>query len=339
MIALVLLTGLGAWAGFANPVFQFPPAVLLLPLGLAWIGLRCGTARQAMRLGWFAGTLAAAGCLYWIYIPVQFYGNLPWYLALPCPLLLASALGVYYGLFSVLIQLVSRRLPPLLVMVAAGVFWASMESLIGHLLTGFPWLTLSAAFAAWPWTVQGAALIGAYGLSGVCAAVAVGLLLTPESGWALLLALVLAASAGSFGWQRTKTYEPRGRTISVGMAQADIDQSLKWDPAYQTSTVDTYIALSRKIRQETAVDLLVWPETALPFYFQDKSPLHDKVAAFVRQTGVPLVVGSPAYSPATPPAKPELYNRAYLLGPDGEAVASYDKEHLVPFGEYVPLGR
>ncbi len=123
------------------------------------------------------------------------------------------------------------------------------------------------------------------------------------------------------------------------MAQADIDQSLKWDPAYQTATVAKYIELSQKIRRETAVDLVVWPETAMPFYFQDQSPLRDKVTSFIRQTGVPLVTGSPAYAPATPPAAPVLHNRAYLLGVDGGELAHYDKEHLVPFGEYVPLGR
>jgi len=334
----ILLCALGAWSGFANPYFQLPPAVLLLPFGLAGVGLLAETPRRAMKMGWLAGTSAAVGCLYWIYIPVQHYGNLPWYLALPCPALLASALGVYYGLFALFMQRAVRRLSGFTTVLAAGFLWAAMEWCVGHLLTGFPWLTLSAAFSPWPWAVQGASLIGAYGLSGVLAAVSVGLLLAPSSRPAPALAVLLAAGIAVFGWRVMESAAPGGVSATVGLVQGNIDQSLKWDPEYQIATMERYAGLSTQAIATAQPDLLVWPETALPFYFQEPSPLHNRVVSFVRTNKTPLLAGAPAYIPATPPAKPELFNRAYLLGPDGAVVGFYDKEHLVPFGEYVPLG-
>ncbi|MCM0754298.1 apolipoprotein N-acyltransferase [Desulfovibrio aminophilus] len=339
MPVFIILCALGAWSGFANPYFQFPPTALLLPLGLAGVGMLAETPRRALKMGWLAGTLAATGCLYWIYIPVQHYGNLPWYLALPCPALLASALGVYYGLFALCMQRAARRLSGFSTVLAAGVLWAGMEWCVGHLLTGFPWLTLSAAFTPWPWAVQGAAFIGAYGLSGILAAVGVGLVLTPSSRAALVLALLLAGGVPLYGWHALEQAAPGGAPVTVGLIQGDIDQSLKWDPEYQAATVERYTGLSSTAITGAKPDLLVWPETALPFYFQEPSPLRDRVAAFAREHKTPILAGAPAYTPATPPAKPELFNRAYLLAPSGEVAGFYDKEHLVPFGEYVPLGQ
>ncbi len=339
MTILVLLCACGAWIGFANPFYQLPPAVLLLPLGLTAIAARARTSGSAMKTGWIAGTLAATGCLYWIYIPVQHYGNLPWYLALPCPLLLASALGVYYGLFTLLLHRGLRLLRPPLAALCAGVLWAGMEWCMGHLLTGFPWLTLSSAAAPWPWAVQGAALIGAYGLSGVLAAIAAGLALCQRSLPALVPALALSAAVGLFGWQHMQRDDSQAPVARVALIQGNIDQSLKWDPEYQVATVETYARLAARALEPGKLDLLIWPETAIPFYFQEESPLRERVTGFARSHGTALLAGAPAYAPAMPPAQPQLLNRAYLLGPDGREAGRYDKEHLVPFGEYVPLGR
>ncbi len=339
MTMLVLLCAAGAWLGFANPFLQVPPAALLLPLGLLCIAARAKGAKAAMKTGWLAGTLAGSGCLYWIYIPVQHYGNLPWYLALPCPLLLASALGVYYGLFTLFMQRALRRFSPLLVPLCAGFLWAGMEWCMGRLLTGFSWLTLSSSAAPWPWAVQGASLIGAYGLSGALAAVAAGLALASRHVQALVPALILAAGLGFFGWQNVRQADFQGPAAHVALIQGNIDQSLKWDPEYQVATVEKYARLSAQALESGKLDLLVWPETALPFYFQESSPLRDRVTGFVHAHGTALLAGAPAYVPATPPAVPQLLNRAYLLGPDGREAGHYDKEHLVPFGEYVPLGQ
>jgi apolipoprotein N-acyltransferase len=122
--------------------------------------------------------------------------------------------------------------------------------------------------------------------------------------------------------------------VSVGIAQGNIDQSLKWDPAFQEATVHIYEAQTRRLANEGA-QLVVWPETAAPFFFQRESPLRQRLLDLAQAAQVDILFGSPAYGLDQGPQT--LFNRAYLIGPDGVALGSYDKMHLVPFGEYVPM--
>ena len=218
----------------------------------------------------------------------------------------------------------------------AALGWAAMEMARGAFFTGFPWLTLSAALAPWPMAIQGAAYVGAYGLSGVLAGLAAwlavpGLLSRPG-----LAALVLAAGLFFLGNQRADAPAPKDATAHVTIVQGNVDQSRKWDPDAQLEIVEKYLGLSREALRDAPTSLLVWPETSMPFFFQDGSPLAKRLAAFTAETGVPLVFGAPAYERAGDDHV--LFNRAYLLTPSGFE-ATYDKEHLVPFGEYVPLGQ
>jgi len=159
VLILVLLATLGAWIGFANPLLHFPLAALAFPLGLAWIGFRATSAWNAFKFGLFAGLLACVGCFYWMVIPVQIYGGLPWYVALPCPALLGAFMGVYYGLFSLLMFHAAKRITGIPLCLLAGLAWSSMEMLMGSLLSGFPWMNLASAFAPWPFAIQGLSLI------------------------------------------------------------------------------------------------------------------------------------------------------------------------------------
>ena len=343
---LAAVTALGAWLGFANPLLHFPPAALCLPLGLAFIGFRAIRARQALKAGWLAGTLAAAGCLYWIVVPVSLYGELPWYLALPCPVLVSMVLGAYFGLYSLAMHWAGRKLPGPCVLLLAGACWVLVEQLASFFLSGFPWLSLSAAFAVWPAAVQAASLVGAYGLSGLLACLAVSVLLWNTFTAARVLATGLTLFLALFGAWRMQSFTDEGRPLSLLLVQGNVEQSLKWDLAYQSGTVDKYLGLSRAGLAGLAAadpakpkpDLVVWPETALPFYFQDPTPLRHRVAAFVEAAGLPLLTGAPGYVTLGQGPDFVLYNRAFLLDDRGLAAGTYDKEHLVPFGEYMPLG-
>jgi apolipoprotein N-acyltransferase len=130
---------------------------------------------------------------------------------------------------------------------------------------------------------------------------------------------------------------PRGdAVITAGLAQGDIDQSLKWDASYQRSTVRRYIELSEKLAGEAKLDLLVWPETAMPFYLQEPGSLSTLARGLAADIKTPVLTGAPGLL-RTEPNDYVLFNRAYLIGPKGRLLASYDKRHLVPFGEYVPF--
>ncbi|GAB7023002.1 apolipoprotein N-acyltransferase [Salidesulfovibrio brasiliensis] len=337
MPTLALIAILGAWLGFANPVLSLPPAALAFPLGLAWIGFRAFSPKRAFLWGWLAGTLACTGCLYWMVVPVSIYGNMPWYVALPCPLLAGGALGALYGLFSMGMHFSGRASARWPVILMAGLSWAALESLMSFILTGFPWITLSAAFAAWPLTVQAASLMGAFALSGVFAALAVSILLYRTVPGAQYIAVGIAVFLLGFGFWKTHSFADGGREVTVALAQGNVDQSMKWDPDYQQQTVDNYIDLSRQAAQQGA-ELIVWPETAMPFYLQDRTPYGFSVRQFAKDHDVRLLAGSPAYRVTDPKTRSYvLLNRAFLVKEDGSASTWYDKEHLVPFGEYMPL--
>jgi hypothetical protein len=129
------------------------------------LGQNAAGFRDAFRQSWLAGSLAALGCLYWVYWPVENFGGVHWALALPVPVLLSLAMGAYFGLFGLLAHLACRRLSALNGLLFLGFCWTLMEMAVGTLLSGFPWLTLSSAFVPWTVVVLPASYIGAYGLS------------------------------------------------------------------------------------------------------------------------------------------------------------------------------
>ena len=332
----VLAAGLGAFLGHANPWLQFPPAVLLLPASLAALGLGAPSARAAFKAAWLAGTLACLGNLYWVFWPVQHFGGVHWLLALPMPMLLSLAMAAYHGLFGLLAYAAGRRLAPLAVLFCLGVGWLVLDMATGTLLSGFPWLPLAGAFVPWPLVIQPAAWIGAYGLSALLALLAVGLVLAARDRSCALVSLGVALLLLGSGWRLLDSYAETSPGRSVAVVQGNIDQSLKWDPAYQQATVAKYVRLSRQVLAEAGPELIVWPETSMPFYFQDDTPLRAPVLEFVRSANASLVLGSPAYNKQGERGY-TLFNRAFLFTQDAAAPQWYDKEHLVPFGEYMPL--
>jgi apolipoprotein N-acyltransferase len=122
--------------------------------------------------------------------------------------------------------------------------------------------------------------------------------------------------------------------LKIGLVQGNIDQSIKWDESFQKETLKIYERLSFKVAEEKP-DLIIWPETATPFFFQEASEYQPLVLDIPERTKAFLLFGSPSYK--IEKGKVNHYNSAYLASPAKELVGRYDKIHLVPFGEYVPL--
>jgi apolipoprotein N-acyltransferase len=122
----------------------------------------------------------------------------------------------------------------------------------------------------------------------------------------------------------------------VAVVQGNIDQAIKWDPAHQFAAIKKHLRLSRTVKSENP-DLIVWPESATPFYlFFDKRPT-EMVMAGIEEADIDFLVGSP--SVARQGEKVIYFNSAYLISPNTKNVSKYDKTHLGPYGEYVPLER
>jgi len=153
----------------------------------------------------------------------------------------------------------------------------------------------------------------------------------------LLTASVVLIAVLGYGYHRLNT-EPVSGGIKVTVVQGNIEQDKKWDPAYRSEVIATYKRLTlTALGQEP--DLVIWPETATPFYFGGRDApnpaLTDELRRFVRSVGLPLLFGSPTDEKKE--GRHSLRNSAFLLDRSGETAARYHKIHLVPFGEYVPL--
>ncbi len=363
--ALCLAASAGLFFGTANPLIHIPFAILAYPLSL------CLAARfpSPFRLGWLCGIPGAALSLYWIACAAWHYGGFPWALAVPCSVLLGMYVALWGGLFSwalarfSVLGAGSRA-------IAAGSLWFVLEWGRGWFCSGFPWMTLSSGLAAWPLLLQPLCVLGEYGYSAMLAASA---FLCGEGIWRasaswranldglrfLFAGMALCLSFVLFGILRINVCADQpgaGPSIVLSLIQGNVSQDVKWTSQYQKATLEKYILLSEAcvqkarrdaqgistdipsgVRKIAAVhpvpDMLVWPETAMPFYYP-ASPHVAAIRSFSKLMGIPVLTGIPALA-KQPDGKNMLLNRACLFFPEG-VESFYDKEHLVPFGEFLP---
>ncbi|HJA78695.1 apolipoprotein N-acyltransferase [uncultured Desulfovibrio sp.] len=331
------------WLGFGHPLPLLPPAlpplVLLVPPLLALMGWRAASTGAAFRRGWLSAWAGHLLALYWLCLPIREVGGLPWVLAVACAAFVALCLSSAGGLFAAAAHLLRRR-SPIVLALSLGLIWYLLEW--GYaVVAGFPWLPLSGALAAWPLLIQPADLMGGYLLAGLWAAMLLLLFQLPQGRRYGLLALALmAACLGYGGWRlagEPAEALPEGPgSFAVLLAEGNIDQKQKWLPAFQRATVQTYLRLTAGMLAAHPGEhpLIIWPETAMPFRFTPENPLTRQVRELAVQAQAPLLTGAPGFEGSGEAMR--VYNRAYLIAPDGDLAGYYDKEHLVPFGEYVP---
>ncbi|MDR0339304.1 MAG: apolipoprotein N-acyltransferase, partial [Desulfovibrio sp.] len=232
------------------------------------------------------------------------------------------------------------------------------EVLRGTLFTGFPWLLASCAFAFWPAWIQAASLVGAYALSALYAAPAClfGAALAPPGGSgkkrlaAALLGIFLLFLPPAYGRYRLAGFEDgpapdapdTAPPIKIILIQGNVDQNQKWEPLFQKSTLDLYLDLSRKALEDEGrlspepVSLVVWPETAMPFAYPMYREYALELSRFAVAENINLAFGALGVEHEFG-RRERLYNRLFLLSPQGRRAGDYDKRHLVPFGEYTPF--
>lgn len=297
--------------------------------------------RRAFLLGLTAGTLGFLGVLYWTHAVLSSFGGVPVPIALLAALLLALYLAVFPALGSLVLARVVAR-TGLAGLWLAPAAWVATEFLRGWLFGGFPWVPLGTSQIQFLPIAQLASLVGVYGLSalvaGVNAAIVVALL---SAGRSRLLAAGVAVSAVALtaAWGAWRLGDDAltsaGRPLQVGLVQANIAQEDKWEPSEARRIFTTHIAMTRDVVQRGA-GFVLWPESSTPFMLEEDPAGEAAVRDLAREVGVPLLIGSVQYEAADPP---RLYNAAFHVGPDGETEAVYRKNHLVPFGEYVPFRR
>ncbi len=339
-LALAVASGLCLAVSFPSPGIA----------PLAWIGLvpllfaiRGRSPRHAFGLGWVTGTVFFLATCYWIVHTIGSYTELPVPLAALVLLLMSSVLGCYAGAFAATLRWLEGR--DLSAVWLAAPVWVVLEWLRGWFFIGFPWAALGYSQYRFHALAQMAEVTGVYGVSAilvlfnaVVAAVlsARGPAARRHLGALAALTALVVALVGFGQWRLAAIAAmPDVGRLRIGLAQGNVAQEQKWDPAFQDETMSRYRQLTLDAARQHP-DLMVWPETATPFFFQEPGPRREEVLALAREAGMPLLFGSPAFR-RLGDGRFEQLNRAYLVLADGREAATYDKIELVPFGEYVPF--
>ncbi|MDT8318196.1 MAG: apolipoprotein N-acyltransferase, partial [bacterium] len=331
------------------------PPLNLEPLG--WIALtpliyavdKCLMPKDAFKAGMAAGMLAYSGLCYWFIGTMMSFGGMSFAVSLLFFLFLAAYMALYWALFAYLLKRAS--LQGVSVLIAAPSLWASLEYLRTYLFTGHPWALLGYTQYKNISIIQLSDITGVYGISFILALFSAAVYefvrrhrlknSFPLKEAALLLAALLIPL--SYGSIKISNYKEPRRVLRAALIQGNIEQGVKWNEEYKEKTVDIYRTLSEKAHDEAGgLDIIVWPETAVPFYYQQTGSLTRKVMALSKDLDTPILFGSPAYKYEN--RKVGYLNSAFLIAPTAdkrsiETIGRYDKYHLVPFGEYVPLGK
>jgi apolipoprotein N-acyltransferase len=334
-----LVSGLLLTLAFPKAGLSYLAFFALVP----WlISLPSLTLKQSFFSGLIAGLFHFITLIYWIIPTVHIYGGLHPILAGSTLVLLCFYLALYPALFAFLLKKLTPGATPFL----AACLWTGLEYIRTYAFTGFSWGSLGYSQYSHLLLIQIADFSGVYGVSFLIVlmnSAMADLFLKKEKGGnrpflSMLLTVILIFAALIYGHLRLSSIDARKASApkpAIAVVQGNIEQDLKWTEAFKNETVQKYLLLSKTILKNEP-ELVIWPETALPFYYSHERALSDLVDQFVRESKTNFLIGSPAFK--IDEKETLYYNRAYMLNRFSIVTATYDKTHLVPFGEYVPFG-
>jgi len=307
---LAIVAGLALAMGQAP--YNFPYLAIVALPALLWLLRKACCWKGGFMVGWGAGLGYFGLTLSWIVEPflvdAERYGWMaPFALAL-----MAAGIALFWGLGFALAQARANAL------VLAG-FWTLAELLRAYVFTGFPWALMGYNWVETP-VIQAASALGVHGL-GFLIVLAGGLLLSKRGA---VLAVVIMASLTGYGFYRLQTpIEDSG--LTVRLVQPNAIQTQKWDPDYIPLFYQRQLTLSASVGRP---DIVIWPEAAIT-YLPDENPFIRTQITTAAQ--VPVILGARRRD------ENGVFNSLFLLNKDSSIADVYDKYHLVPFGEYMPL--
>jgi apolipoprotein N-acyltransferase len=309
-----------------------------------WLELvRAGRVRAAWWWSYAIGAVFFLGSMWWL-IHVTVVG---W-------LILCAYLACYFGVFGWFVHRAAQSpVGPLQRLMLIAAAWVALEYARAHVFSGFGWNLLAYSQTPWHPLIQVADVTGAWGVSFVIVvvnvAIAAGLRamaqrrprhkrrtarvhgVMPQLAVASIILLIVLG----YGLWRPH-HVALGAPIRVAVVQGNIPQEQKWDQAHVTTIMERYEALSRQAAS-TAPQLIVWPETSVPGYVEADAELTAQLLELVKRIRIPLLVGAPMVRGDPTAWFPT--NSAVLIDDLGRIKGRYDKIHLVPFGEFIPLER
>jgi apolipoprotein N-acyltransferase len=316
----ISIAGFGDWSAFFLPLAAFA--------ALVWLWLRATTAREAAWLGFAFGAGLFLGGVSWVYVSLHDFGMMPAPLAAIatvafCAILASYAAAAGYAQARIGGTATMRAL----LLIPA--LWTLGEWLRSWIFTGFPWLALGYSQLDAPLAGY-APIAGAYGVSFLTALLAgcIALVVRRERSTKIAVGLIVIVAAGGVALAKITWTSPYGDPITVGLLQGNIPQSLKFVPGRYETTLATYARLA----EATDARLVVMPETAIPRLLEAVDPEYlERLSRRAAASNGDVIVGVPMRD-----SRGRYYNAVVSIGASPRQ--TYAKDHLVPFGEFIPPG-
>jgi len=355
----------GAASVLALAPFHFAPVLWLTLPVLVWLidGIGAGASTRGNAFG-LLSRMAAAAMIGWAFGFGYFLAGLYW---VGFAFLVEAELFAWLLPFAVVLLPAGLALFTALSCALAAAFWSSGaarifalavaiaagEWLRGHALSGFPWNLYGYALAFTDPLAQSASIFGLYGLTFltvlIFAAPATLATAEAEAGWPAwlmpsLLMAILPALALYGLWRLPGAAQPEVAGVHLRLIQPNIVQSQKWLPENRSRILAEYLSMTDEATSPASsgvsdVTHVIWPESALPFVLSENAEALAAIAALLPDN-VTLITGAVRRAPPDPDGGDPnggAFNSVHVIDGAGEIVATYDKAHLVPFGEFLPL--
>jgi apolipoprotein N-acyltransferase len=329
---ILVAIALGALAvlGFA-PYYIFPASIISVA-GIAYLWLKAGTPKAAWLLGCSYGLGMYCIGIYWIYICLHTFGGMPWWFAGFATLCLCAFMAIFVGLVGYLSKKFSMP------WLSVPILWGLSDWVRSWIFTGFPWLTLGYSQVPHSPLAGFMPVVGVYGVSVLTALIACLLTAIFVYVWqksepikvrnaitAITLLLVSGLILKAIEWTK-----PIGKPISVALIQGNVGQAEKWSPDTALNTMNTYFDMVNQSKAQ----LIITPETALPVQRSQIGYGIATVITHTKQNNSDVIFGMVDVV-ETEGEQIQYYNSAVSFGTSPTQV--YSKNHLVPFGEFIPL--
>lgn len=343
------LLGAATVAGYA-PFYYYPLPVIALA-GLFYLWSRAASPRAAAITGFAFGLGLFLTGVSWVYVSLNDFGAMPAPLAALATLLFCAFLALFPAAVGYACARPDRSRAVRYGLLAPAA-WTLAEWMRGWIFTGFPWLALGYSQIPASPLAGYAPVLGVYGVS-LATAISAGLLIIlwqratgKEEGGTQQAEggkrrtgvdvsfvlhpssfILVALWAAGFGLRQVEWTQPVGAPVTVSLLQGNVPQDQKWRPERVQQTLQAYAALARSAPGR----LIVLPETALPLFLEQVPPDYlEALAGYARSRGGDILIGVPERLPGG-----AYYNSVISFG--AAPTQSYRKQHLVPFGEFIPL--
>ena len=338
-----LAAAAGAASATALPPGHALPLLLVSFTGLVWLIHASRSPWRAALVGWWFGFAHFLVGIYWIGAAFLTDPSRFGWLMAPAVIGLSAFFALFPALAAFAVRL--NRLPLAGRVIAFAVAWTAVEWLRGNILSGFPMNLMGTVWMPSLGMIQSTALFGVYGLSfaTVLAAAAPAALATPRANerpgrrpWLLPAAAFALLAAIWVGGQTRLALAPdlAPTEVNLRLVQANVDQSRKWEDGAREAALAQHVILSHEPGFDEA-DIVIWPEAAATFFLDESRTLMDFASRAAPPDGY-MITGAPRRTRSAGRTI-AYWNSLHALAPGGRIVASYDKHHLVPFGEYMPL--